>query len=291
MHSMTGFGSGSASSTDLSATIELSSINRKQADIQITLPRSLAALEIPLRKKVAAGISRGRVQGTVSLEALGSSSDAVTIDLDYVRSLKDALAETSEALRQTFELSTTDILSDPRAVQQTKSDWQPEPCEAVLSEALEKALTALLASRASEGAAMEADLLERISILEQNLAQLTALSPEVLETYRNHLLSRLEHIGLDIDLGDERILREIALFAEKTDISEELTRLKAHFESFRSLADSDEPCGRPLDFLCQEINREFNTIGSKAHHAGIAAIVVDSKTELEKIREQVQNVE
>jgi len=148
-----------------------------------------------------------------------------------------------------------------------------------------------MAMRASEGGHLKKDTLDRLSSLESEAKEIEVYSPTVLNKYRENLHKRLQESGLEIDLTDERLLKEIGLFAEKCDISEEITRLDSHFIKFREYLDSDQPAGRSLDFLCQELNREFNTIGSKANDAQLAQHVVNAKTQLEKIREQIQNVE
>ena len=169
----------------------------------------------------------------------------------------------------------------------------PEPDDAwpAVADALESALSDLVAMRCAEGAHLRDDLLRRLGRLQANVADIEHRAPAVAERYRENLHKRLAAGGLDIDLDDERVLREIGLFAERCDISEEITRLESHFVQCTKYFDSEEPVGRSLDFLAQEMNRELNTIGSKANDAGIAQDVVEAKTELEKIREQVQNVE
>ena len=142
-----------------------------------------------------------------------------------------------------------------------------------------------------EGEHLRSDLLARIENIVAEVSKIEKLAPTVKESYRDSLHTRLAEAGLDVDLNDERLLREIGIFAERCDISEEITRIESHVTQFRSYIESDDPAGRPLDFLCQEFNRELNTIGSKANDAAIAQGVVNSKTELEKIREQVQNIQ
>ena len=159
-----------------------------------------------------------------------------------------------------------------------------------LFEALEQALEQLLAMQQQEGEHLRSDLLTRIETIVAEVSKIEELAPTVKESYRDSLHTRLAEAGLDVDLNDERLLREIGIFAERCDITEEITRIESHVTQFRSYIESDDPVGRPLDFLCQEFNRELNTIGSKANDAAIAQGVVNSKTELEKIREQVQNI-
>lgn len=290
MNSMTGFGRSEKSDDHHHVTVELSSINRKQLDVQITLPRALSALDIGLKKIIAAKASRGRVQAVITVNRIGESH-GLQVDLDRVEALDRIFQQLSDRVGYTVRPSASDFLSRPDIIVSDTGEFDLSAVQPLVESALHDAREALAQSRRAEGRALESDLLRRLSQLEQHLTQLASLAGGVCDSYREHLHARLAHIGLDIDLSDDRICREIALFAEKSDISEELTRLEAHFANFRNTAAAAEPCGRPLDFLCQEINREFNTIGSKAHNSDITALVVESKTQLEKIREQVQNVE
>lgn len=292
MNSMTGFGRGENHTTDLSVTVELSSVNRKQADVQLTLPRALAGLEPQLRKIVLSAISRGRVSGTISIQDNRELVGGLQIDLQKAAALETSFEQLSKQLGRIITPTANDFLRVPEIIVQEDSSICSEHAEEAIIPALRSALHALIAMRASEGEELGADLQSRLETLEQYANEIKVLSPSVVDRYRSVLHKRLDEIGLDLDLSDERILREIALFAERSDISEETTRLQAHFIRFKELSSKhDEAVGRPLDFLCQEINREFNTIGSKANSSDIASHVVDAKTELEKIREQIQNIE
>lgn len=291
MQSMTGFGRAEHSTNLFSASVELTSVNRKQLDLNFNLPRDLAELEIPFRKFLQERISRGRINVSVQLKAMASSSEVVHLDPERARALDTAFVELSQVLQRPIQLQAGDFLRAPGLFDFQTAARDPKDCRDAIQPALAQALTALLDSRLREGSDLRQDTEERLGILEKLMNAIGEKAPEVTIRHRENLHLRLNDAGLELNLDDERILKEIGLFAERCDISEELTRLSSHFSKFRETLGSTEPSGRSLDFLCQEINREFNTIGSKANDAGIAQNVVLAKTELEKIREQIQNVE
>ncbi len=291
MNSMTGFGRGAASNDQLSATVEISGVNRKQAEVVVQGVRDQIEIENRIRKEVLSKVSRGRLQVVVTLGRPEGISDAVTINTALAAQLERAFGELSATLGRPLEVTPGDLLKVPDLVRFEEAVPDASTAWTVIGPALDEALSQLLAMRRAEGADLASDLLDRLSRLEGLRDEIAALAPNRPERYRELLLKRLSDCGLELDLGDDRLLREIALFADRCDISEETTRLDAHFKRFREYSAAGEPAGRPLDFLCQEIHREFNTIGSKASDSAIAQHVVTAKTELEKIREQVQNVE
>lgn len=288
---MTGFGRGTGQQGDVQASVEISTVNRKQAEVVVQLPRELGELEAPIRKTVLQAISRGRAQLSIKVERENSKAPELQVNQDIALALQQALAQLGERLGQDFSLSASDVLRHPGVITTGDTELDAETAMAAISPALSGALTALQAMRSEEGAHLKEDFLARLGTLRGFAASLAKAAPTRCERQREMLMKRLAEAGLELDLEDERVLREIALFADRCDISEELTRLDSHFAKFRDYCDSGEPCGRPLDFLCQELFREFNTIGSKANDAAIAQAIVEAKTELEKIREQVQNVE
>lgn len=288
---MTGFGRGSVTTEHFTATVEITAVNRKQAEVVIQGTRDLADLEPRIRRAVAAAASRGRLQVTVKLEPAGNTGSPVRVDARLALSMEKAFQELSQALGRTVQPNATDFLRQPGILAFEESGLDAELAWQAVSSALDTAILQLLAMRSSEGSHLREDLLRRLAALERFTADIAADAPGRPLRQRELLLKRLRDSHLDLDPSDERVLKEIALFADRCDISEELTRLDSHFRKFRDYLDGSEPPGRALDFLCQELFREFNTIGSKANDAGIAQTVVEAKTELEKIREQVQNVE
>jgi len=288
---MTGFGRAEHATSTLAARVEVSSVNRKQSEVVIQLPRAYAELEAPIRKAALARLSRGRVSISIQLEQAENTNVAFRIHAARARALEAAFTELSDAIDRPLHPTSSDFLSTPDILE--FSGTPPDPSEAMesITPALENALDDMIAMRATEGQHLHDDIEARISTLEDITRKIITHAPTVLSHHRENLHKRLAEAGLDLALDDDRILKEIALFADRCDISEELTRLDSHFRKFREYLALDEPVGRPLDFLCQELNREFNTIGSKANDATLAQLIVNAKTELEKIREQVQNVE
>lgn len=290
MHSMTGFGRGSHATSEIVVHIEASSVNRKQGEITFHMPRSLGELEASLRKRVLQRISRGRVTIQIKLDHPQGVAAGVQLDAARAKALNAAFVELSTALGRPVTPEAEDFLRAPD-IFRFEEDTTPDSVLPALHPALDEAIDALLAMRASEGNDLKEDLLQRLAVLEQETTAIESKAPGVVSAYRDTLFRRLGEAGLDLDLQDERVLKELALFADRCDITEETTRLRSHFRKFQEYLGSGEPVGRSLDFLCQELNREFNTIGSKANDATLAQHVVNAKTDLEKMREQVQNVE
>lgn len=292
MNSMTGFGRGEARDEEYSVSVELSGVNRKQAEIALNLPRHLTALETQVRQFVLTGISRGRVGVSVSVERVEGA--AVNVRLDEAKA--SAYAAMFERLSQIAGRSLVESVYDYMRIQgmevsDSSSESDVEKIGGLVNRALSTAMEAFLEMRKAEGENMRTDLLNRLNTLETMSEKMKEYAPHVVTRFREALHRRLNEAGIPIDLDDERLVRELGIFAERCDVTEEFTRLDSHYEQFRVKCASSEPVGRPLDFLCQEIFREFNTIGSKANDASLAHLVVSAKTELEKIREQVQNVE
>ena len=288
---MTGFGRGAGHHAGVQATVEIATVNRKLAEVVIQLPRELTELESCIRKTVLDSISRGRAQVSIKLERENQAASELQVNQDLALALQKALSELGEQLGQDLSLTTTDLLRQPGVITTGDSELDAETAMAAISPALSEAIAALQAMRTDEGSHLKQDFLARLETLIGFATTLAQAAPGRCKRQREMLMKRLADAGLELDLDDERVIRELALFADRCDISEELTRLDSHFAKFRDYCESGEPCGRPLDFLCQELFREFNTIGSKANDAAIAQTIVEAKTELEKIREQVQNVE
>ena len=291
MQSMTGFGRGSATTAKWVARVEISTVNRKQAEVVVMMPRELAEIDGPIRKQVQAVVSRGRVQVNLTLEPVASATAAARVDATLARAFEAAFVELSELIHRKVVPGAAEFLRQPGLLAIGNPEIAAVEAWAAAEPALRDALGQLAAMRSREGEHLAEDLTGRLATLDGLTARLSADAPERPLRQRELLLKRLRDAGLDLDLADERVVREVALFADRCDITEELTRLASHFAKFREYMAGTEPPGRALDFLCQEIFREFNTIGSKANDAGIAQTIVEAKTELEKIREQVQNVE
>lgn len=289
---MTGFGGGEASSSRLKISVEMSSVNRKVAELVINLPRTLASMEPQVRAGILEVFSRGRITVQVAVEQTGGARSTLQVD-DH---LATEYYQAFQLLQRIWSVETVpfqaaDLLRAPGVFTVKEDSVSLQDIEPLLEDALSDAFSRLLEMQNLEGARLKSDLRDRLEVLRANVEHIEAQAPRVKERYRQQLQKRLQDAGVNLHLDDERILRELAVFAERCDVSEELTRLHSHFDQFLRYFSQDDPVGRSLDFLCQEVNRELNTIGSKANDATIAHAVVEAKAELEKIREQVQNVQ
>ncbi len=284
---MTGYGRGE-STTAPRLVVECASVNRKGLEVSCQMPRELAAIEPKVRELVTGRVARGRVNVVVNVPS-SSTGPATTVDLEFARDLVRQLREAATELGLKSEPDINRLISLPgflRSADAGSTDVWP-----ALEEALTGALDALVEMRAREGAALAADLTNRLATLVDLHCQLVSQAPRVVSDYRGLLQKRLDEAALAIPVDENRLAAEIALFAERCDVSEELTRLASHFEQFREKLTGTEPAGRALEFLTQEIFRELNTLGAKAGDSGLSRLVVDAKVELDKMREQILNVE
>ncbi len=294
MKSMTAFGRARGLAGGKDITVELRSVNSRYFDCTVKLSRAFSYLEDKVRPFLQSrGISRGKVDVWIGVEVTESRGIKIDIDPDYTRGYLAAL----NRLKQEFDLAddisvmsvarNNEIFTVKRPEEDAEADWQD--ILPVLSEAVDK----FLAARLAEGANIARDLEAKVSAIKSTVEKIEALSAEDVSAYGEKLKARLTQLLSDnrITVDEGRILTECAIFADRVAIDEELVRLRSHFDAFGSMIDPEEPCGRRIDFLIQEMNREVNTIGSKCSNAAIARYVVDVKTEIEKIREQIQNIE
>jgi uncharacterized protein (TIGR00255 family) len=293
MKSMTGYGRGECAQDGFKVTVELSSVNRKQAEVSVAMPRELELLEAPLRDVIHHAIARGRVNVRVSLHAAGGNVSARKhIDVNLAKAYAAELGRLAKQLKLSGEVTLDHVLRAPGVFQTDEELAGAEDLWPAVKEALDHALGALLKMREREGAHLAKDLGLRIGVMRKAVAQVQKQAPTTAENYRRNLLERIKAAKLEnIAPDDERLMKEVVLFADRSDITEELTRLESHFTQFADCGKSRDPVGRTLDFLAQEMNREINTIGSKANDAVISREVVTLKAELERFREQAQNVE
>ena len=291
LKSMTGFGEGTASAAGIRVGVEISSVNRKQLDIHVNLPRNLVTLDALVQQLIRSEFTRGRVSGIVRVDAAAGFDGSVKVDEKLAAQYVEGIRKTARKLKLTDDLGAESIARLPGVVTVDQDNLDADHVSTVLEKAMATALRGLAKMRVAEGRVLGTDLRERLGLLEHAVKTIGRLASGVVSGYREKLLLRLQEAGLDDLAGDERVVREIALFADRCDISEELVRLKSHLAQARGLLRSSEPAGRTLDFLCQELFREINTVGSKANEVEITRQVVAFKTELERIREQVQNIE
>lgn len=291
LRSMTGFGSGRGTAGDEELVVEIKSVNHKFCEVKARVPRELASLETGLVRRIKDRVSRGALDVTVKRASRSASGLVPVIDVALATSYRRAFAELAQALGVPDSTTVRDVAQVPNVVRLEEPSVDVARAQTALEAAVDQALTALEAMRAVEGQAIERDLLARLELVEKSAAEVKALGPPSLDEYRTRLTARIEELGRGLPVDPQRLAQEVAFFAERVDVAEELTRLSSHFEQFRRLCAAPEPAGRKLDFLVQEMSREVNTTGSKSASAGISALVVQLKAELERVREQVQNVE
>ena len=290
MHSMTGHGRGQALSHGIKITAEIQSVNKRQTEILVSLPSALASMESEVRAKIDRSLHRGRVLVTISASGAPGRNQPV-VDDDLARSYLARFKQLQKELALPGEISIETILRSPGVISTSEQGAVDASIHSAVDAALAAALDRLLLMRAKEGANLKKDLLGRIRTIHQSVAKVRKLQPRVARRYRALLLERVQKIGLEIDVDDARLTKEVAFFAERSDFSEELNRLESHLDQFVATANKEEAIGRTLEFIAQEIGRELNTLSAKANDAEISQIAVYCKAELEKVREQVQNVE
>lgn len=295
---MTSFGRGVAAGANYKLTVELKSVNNRYLEVVAHAPRLLLFLEPLVRAEVAKYAARGKVDVFVQLENIGEQTPNLRTDkalaLAYLQAAKELAAVLEQPLL--FKLTMQNLVTTPglitMAPAEEATDAQQAELTEVLSRALAEALTAFAAMRELEGGRLQADLLQRAGQVGGMVAQIETLAEQVVADYQNKLLARIaELLPANIAVDEARLANEVAYFADRACINEELVRLNSHLLQLQELLQKSEPVGRKLDFLLQEINREVNTIGSKANYLPINQLVIEARSELEKIREQIQNLE
>ncbi|HTS80630.1 MAG TPA: YicC/YloC family endoribonuclease [Myxococcaceae bacterium] len=291
LKSMTGFGTGRARAGEEEISVEVRAVNHKHLEVKVRLPRELSALEPAVLKAVRARCVRGAVEVAVRRSA-GTASGAVpTVDAAMARAWREALRVVARSVELADVPTAAQIAQLPGVVRMEEAVTDLAVADGALERALDDALNALVAMREREGRALQADLSARIQRVATLAGEVAALAPRTVETYRARLQERLADLLKGAPVDEARLVQEVALFAERTDVAEEATRLQAHLEAFRAFLGGGEPAGRRMDFLVQEMHREVNTTGSKSQSTDVSTRVVELKAELERIREQVQNVE
>ncbi|HLL06314.1 MAG TPA: YicC/YloC family endoribonuclease [Myxococcaceae bacterium] len=291
LKSMTGFGAGRARVGDEEFSVELRSLNHKFCEVKVRLPRELSTLEPIVVKQVKDRLARGAVDIFVKRQTATASGTVPVIDVVLAKEYARAFRELAQALGAPAEITWAQVATQPGVMKLEEKGIDVESATQAVHEALGQALKALEQMRQTEGESIYADLDARMKLIEGWSREVTALAPRAVEEYRQRLAERVAELARGVAVDPQRLAQEVAMFAERTDIAEESTRLASHLEQFRALMASGEPAGRRMDFLVQEMHREVNTTGSKSQHAEISARVVSMKAEVERIREQVQNVE
>ena len=291
IRSMTGFGQGRGQSGAETVSVELRSVNGKFCDVKPHLPRELAPLEPELVRRIKARVARGVLDVHVRREADGGRGLLPRADLALAAAYVKALRELKEELGLAGEPTVSDLAGLEGVISLREATPDLEAAQAALAQALEAALDAHDEMRRREGAALERDLASRLDAVDRAGKIIGELAPQSVELTRERLTARIAELSRGGPVDPQRLAQEVAFFADRTDVAEELTRLASHLLQLRALLGQDAPSGRRLEFLIQEVNREVNTVGSKSQHAGISAQVVEVKAELERVREQIQNIE
>ncbi|MGL4854993.1 MAG: YicC/YloC family endoribonuclease [Lentisphaeria bacterium] len=293
MKSMTGFGKAQKSFSGVSISVEVTSVNRKQLDLRCNLPHELREFEPLFRQQVAEFITRGAVNIRFSLDIDPALQQAqYSVNNTVVKNYLDQLKSLTSDLNIPMDVTLKDILSLPQVISVQEFDFQELNLQTLATDTLKDALVAFDQMRSNEGEILADDFKSRINVLKNLINSVALRSPEVVKEYQEKLKNRVELLlTSQLPIDHDSLAREVAYFADRCDITEEMVRLRSHFAVFYSKLNSNDSVGRELDFLIQEIFREINTTGSKANDAFIAQNVVKFKTELEKIREQIQNIE
>lgn len=290
MKSMTGYARVEGLLDDRRCVVEIKTVNHRYCDINLRLPKSFASLELTIKKYLGSKVSRGRVDATLQMENGGAADFCVGINFPLTKEYYDLLSQLKNNLNLSEDISLSHILSlkDVVSVENTVENFENWD---TLQHLLGSAITSLDAMKRTEGAILKQDLQQRVKNLYRLSSEIKAHASQLTASCREKLLGRFQKLDLPFDIDESRLLTEIFLLAERADISEELVRIESHLQQCEELFDAPDSIGRKLDFIIQEINREINTIGSKSDDARISKAVIEAKSDLEKMREQVQNVE
>lgn len=290
MRSMTGYGRAAASLAGGALTVQVSSVNRRSLDLSVKIPGEWESLEAQVGERVRRVASRGKIHVDIEFTP-AKGRDEISWSDSTVGAALDRLAALADARRIPFE-PTAELLWHIASSQRTSAETpSAERVRPEMLAVLDKALHEFAAMRAKEGEALLVDSIERLGVCRRHVDAVMERAPGVAPAFRAQLMKRLREAGLELNLDDERVLREVALFADRCDVTEEITRLRSHIDQLAALLRSDNEVGRKADFILQEMGREANTIGSKANDLAISRSVIELKNELERVREQMANVE
>ncbi len=291
VRSMTGFGRGHAVLNGRDITVEMRAVNHRYYEFSCRLPRAFSFAEERLKSLLQGKIARGKLEVSVLVQNVTAVSERITANKEVIGAYIRALREINDEFSLTDDLSLSAVMKLPDAFTVVKEETDEDQLWEDLKSVTVEALNNFIAMRETEGARMKADISSRLDIIEKNVAFVDERSPLIVENYRKRLYDRMCEVLDGKAVDENRILLEAGIFSEKTAVDEETVRLRSHIAQFREMLESAEPIGRKLDFLVQEMNRETNTIGSKVQDIEVTKVVVDQKSEIEKIREQIQNIE
>ncbi|MCG7312139.1 YicC family protein [Priestia flexa] len=290
IRSMTGFGRGRADNEVQAVTVEMKSVNHRFCEITVRMPRQLMEIEDKIKKIIQTYIKRGRVEVFVTISGEGLAKKTLQTDWELLGEYMKAFQEISERHQLSKSVEIQDILHMPDVMTTSEEEVDQTSIHQLVFTAVEQAVGQLLTMREKEGQELYQDLVQHLTNIQQLRDEVESLAPTVSEQYEDRLRKRLTDY-LEGAIDEQRVLAEVAIFAEKADVNEELTRIHSHLTQFFQTIDTTDVIGRKLDFLVQELNREMNTIGAKANNGKIAQCVIDMKTQLERLKEQVQNIE
>lgn len=289
--SMTGYGSAVGPVEGLETTVELRSVNNRFLDCSVRLPRSLLFAETAVKEAVSAAVARGKVDVLITCKASQSGDSVVLVNRELAREYAEAISSIGAELGLSADMTAASIARMPDVLTVERRELDKDKASAALRELTARAAEDFNAMRAREGERLGRDMLQKLNTIEEYVTQVETRSPETVKEYRERLETRLREILEDRSIDEQRILTEAAIFADRVAVDEETVRLRSHIAQFRSMLAQGSPVGRKMDFLVQEFNREANTIGSKCSDAALSRVVVELKSEIEKVREQLQNVE
>ena len=289
--SMTGYGRKKAENDQREVTVEIKSVNHRYLDLNIKVPRIYSFLEEAVKSAVSSRVSRGKVDVFVSVFTKDGKDVKVTPNLELIREYVEALRQVRDTFGLADDISTMGVAQMPDALSIDKEEPDTAAVQQHVLEVVGQALEEYDAMRRAEGARLCQDIVQRAGRIGQLVDHVEERSPQTVEEYRKRISARMQELLGDTEIAEQRILAEAALFADKVSVTEEIVRLRSHLAQLNTMLSADTAVGRKLDFLVQEMNREANTIGSKANDYELAQTVVEIKAEIEKIREQIQNIE
>ena len=289
--SMTGFGRAKAIVGNYDITVEIKSVNNRFLELSSRIPRAYQFLEEKLKSAVKSKVSRGKLDLSVLIDDVSGSDTEIAVNDSYVQKYLAAAESLSKKYKIKNDLKISSLITNAEVFKTVKKDIDESACEEAVMSVLEKALDNFILMRETEGEKLKADVLSRADMILKKVEFIESRSEESVNDYKQRLEQKISEILNNSDFDESRVLTEVAIFADKVAVDEETVRLKSHISQLRSVFESGEPIGRKLDFIVQEMNRETNTIGSKAQSIEITSAVVDMKSEIEKIREQIQNIE
>ncbi|MBQ3403845.1 MAG: YicC family protein [Oscillospiraceae bacterium] len=289
--SMTGYGSAKGVSGKLDVSIDVKSVNNRYLDCSVRLPRAYISAEEPMRALVQSRVSRGKVDVYVSIDSSRADDFEISVNKALAEAYLNALNELTESFSVVNDISAARLAAYPDVLGVKKKEMDADALAKDLCAVLSDALDGFELMRVREGERLAEDISRRLDEIERLVSAAEIRSPKTVEEYRQRLEQRIRDMLSSVQIDEARLLTETAIFADRIAVNEEIVRLRSHISQFRTMLKGDEPIGRKLDFLVQELNREANTLGSKGNDTEMARIVVDIKAEIEKIREQIQNIE